>query len=1123
MSTHIEKTAQSGEVLQLNINTLGSTNLEPYLCGADGTILRPLVVYRRASLNGESAQDISDLWHSGTLQSSHEAHEMPLIRNPVTGVLESEGGHDVGFAAFLALQNTDLEIIVPSALPKEEEIIIPSSPYLKDTYVIPNPTSENRLDITSKPTELFNKASAQGKTLEEMRGGISEFSVEKHEIAEDIAFLLESDVKDVVDDGSKWIHQQLALKELWRHLKDTQDIGDATIMSATGTGKTKIQEDLLFKLTNAGYRNIIHVSPRTGIMEQSHNAMKKSFDSTALWYGEQKDKINKNTKAIFTTYDSYVDVVELMIRAGLYPPIVIFDEAHNLNQQRRKILEIEGTRNSVKLGFTATPGSEGRSLDERGLPVVFTFGLEEGISRGVLCPFRAGMYRFSNSQAVQNKLNRILARNSNQITREYIDEIMKEGSGYAPAAVEIAFEECSSTYKTKGKEIRDILEPTIIEAKDIAQANEIFEIIKSKGNLSASALRKVAILSSENSAKENKRILDEARTGAINWIIAIDMMTEGINIPRFSNIIMRPRPYSETQHDQALGRVLRGMRGKVARIFQLFDTDTPELLGYRTIRSMLGMVDLDPDQIFTGDVLEYNTLIREKKKRSRDTGGEASKSMPSGWTKKSYSLIDTIVFEKSPDNPKHLWNYVESEEMFVEFLRFHLRKYGFDYETGSPALKYVNPVIYKKYKSGARWVINKERFQEIFGITLHQVKSQFPKLDLITTLADIENELGIMSIFLACQHPKKLYFYSQALITSGQLQNTSTTNAKLAEAFRTSTDALDNIILQWSESGELPPEVNTMRAFINYTFLLYNFDRYCVDLPFLQIDRSKFPSTAELLQHVEKEFISHVAMSIERSYERRGFYFRPPKYNTERYAGLYGVSPSLSKSFIAALRRPARTLQKEGGAAMSSASAAKFFFDIVEKAEVQAERCGIVISANPYREDTYTGAYTFIYERALHHIQKGGTFLDGNFGLNPKTDTILEDIFGIRHGELKRLCRSWGTAPSELFQPIIALVETEYQVSYNMYMRPSDWRDSANLVAQYLFEHYPELQYILPSNFEDYAPNLPRKEGIGITVGAKKGEVSWAFTTFCDDRGIKPSTFCHFVIQEVKRLKGIAN
>lgn len=1082
-----------------------SSNYEPLVLRENGTTL-PIIVHDSTY----SSEMLNLMYHQGTLNGNlPNVRITPTIAPDGCDVVEVATGKDSPYSV------DPLNLYVIKALFRGDHVTIPSDCLESDkAFQSVSPLLAHSVD----------------RSIEEVRSDQDGGRLARSEIALDLATILGPEILNAVDGGQKWDHQPLSIKALFKHLLTHPDSPNCTITSATGTGKTRIEQSIVSSAIQAGYRHVIHVSPQLSQLRQSLNAFETASEEElgadcARWYGKEKDPIDKDTALIFTTYDSYEKLLLQMEKQGRKPPLVIFDEAHHLNRNRQRILENPQAANAIKIGFTATPGRSPNSLEERGLPVIFEFPVSEGIRRGVLAPIKASMYKFNPAPSNRGKLDNIRSGDGGKVTNRYIEELMEKDKGYVSAVVQVALNECSSAYEDGNEVRRDILKPTIIEAFSKSQAEEILKEIIEEGNLTPEALSQVAILTSDNTDERNQEILEYAASGMVNWIISVNMMVEGVNFPRYSTIIMRPRPYSETQHDQALGRVLRYMDGKIARVIQLFDTDEPELIGYRTIRSMLGIIDLDPDTLYTGDAIEYNRSVATKRQspKKSDIPDQLRR------TRATYTEIQKVMFDCSEGNHIYLWDLIKDEQMLREMVRFNLRKYQPDYISGAQALKYLNPVTIVGRSDGSyEWKLDPKRVEELLGVRLEKLEKRFKMVNLIQLIAEIESEMNVPSLYLACQSPSTFVTHLFRLINNGELQHGRLDVSEISSIIRASMTALDPLISAWSSCGLLPPEVTSLRGAINYAFLLYNFDTNAANVPFaLEIDRSRFPTVPELLTAVEEAFIKGIAQKIATSYKELGYYLRPSKYNTERYINMYGIDQENSRKFIESLRIPARTLIKNSGYQMSSVSSLKFFSSMVEKAEIYArDHYGVKIESRPFEEGlgvdgiNYGRAFRFLYERADSHVKNVGSFVDFPIGLSTdeENDLRFEKIFGIRVGELKRLCRSWNTTPSHLLQKIIAQVDKKYGLSYNMYIAPNKWENSAQLVADYIGANAPTVKAVTSRNIDTHGPRLPKKEGIGLTTPGVAHDTSFGFAQYCKDRGISPAQFCVAVNRHLKQL-----
>jgi type I site-specific restriction endonuclease len=162
---------------------------------------------------------------------------------------------------------------------------------------------------------------------------------------------------------------------------------------ATGTGKTKIAFQLVWKLKRArAIRNVLYLTDRDWLLSQA-------MDNEFAPFGDARQRLLGEAKTsrdlVFATYQAIADNEA---RAGLYHDyprdffdVIIVDECHRGSAQAdsrwRTILEyFEG---AVQIGMTATPlSTEAIQTDEYFGKPIYSYSLRAGINDGFLAPYR---------------------------------------------------------------------------------------------------------------------------------------------------------------------------------------------------------------------------------------------------------------------------------------------------------------------------------------------------------------------------------------------------------------------------------------------------------------------------------------------------------------------------------------------------------------------------------------------------------------------------------------------------------------------------------------------------------------------------------------------------------------
>jgi len=159
---------------------------------------------------------------------------------------------------------------------------------------------------------------------------------------------------------------------------------------ATGTGKTFVAFQIVWKLVKSGYfERVLYIADRNFLRTQAYNEFAPFEDARAII---ESDNIPKNRQIYFSTYQALYSGDEENKVYKQYPPdffdLVIIDECHRSGYGTwKEILDYFGS--AVHLGMTATP-KRSDNIDTYayfGEPV-YSYSMGHGIEDGFLAPFQ---------------------------------------------------------------------------------------------------------------------------------------------------------------------------------------------------------------------------------------------------------------------------------------------------------------------------------------------------------------------------------------------------------------------------------------------------------------------------------------------------------------------------------------------------------------------------------------------------------------------------------------------------------------------------------------------------------------------------------------------------------------
>jgi superfamily II DNA or RNA helicase len=230
--------------------------------------------------------------------------------------------------------------------------------------------------------------------------------------------VMRSDAK-MEESNDKWIHQELA-KDIF--LREHRGI----LEMATGTGKTrtaiKIFNELIKKSKIDG---TIITTFGTDLLDQWHKEILlgiTEFHDFAVYRQYDKYKelsnflVHPEKSILLISKDFLGELLDRKNNDSIRNKLLICDEVHRMGSKEiREILDGKLGEFPYILGLSATPD---REYDENGNdfvesqigPVIYRFGLEEAIQRGILCEFDYVPLMYELNDDDKRKLKNVYAR-----------------------------------------------------------------------------------------------------------------------------------------------------------------------------------------------------------------------------------------------------------------------------------------------------------------------------------------------------------------------------------------------------------------------------------------------------------------------------------------------------------------------------------------------------------------------------------------------------------------------------------------------------------------------------------------------------------------------------------------
>ena len=328
-----------------------------------------------------------------------------------------------------------------------------------------------------------------------------------------------------------------------KNLRKIQEAGErkALLISATGTGKTYASA---FAMRELGFQRVLFLVHRNQIAKQAKKSFRKVF-SGQVSMGLVTGKYQEYDKDfIFATIQTLSKEENLQRYEKTAFDAIVIDEAHHsAANSYKKVLDYFEPK--LWLGMTATPDKRDDNLEGRNIYEIFNhqiayeIRLQDAMEEDLLCPFHYFGITDLDIIADAGKSSEEKVENFRYLTsEERVENVMKQAEyfGY-------------SGDRVKG----------LIFCSRIDEANELSKKFNAKGwrtlVLSASD-------SEEARAEAIERLAGEESEDALDYIISVDIFSEGVDVPEINQVIMLRPTESPIVFIQQLGRGLRKAENK---------------------------------------------------------------------------------------------------------------------------------------------------------------------------------------------------------------------------------------------------------------------------------------------------------------------------------------------------------------------------------------------------------------------------------------------------------------------------------------------------------------------------------------------------------------------------------
>ncbi|WP_367301724.1 DEAD/DEAH box helicase [Listeria fleischmannii] len=302
------------------------------------------------------------------------------------------------------------------------------------------------------------------------------------------------------------------------------------MISATGTGKTYLAA---FDVKNVKPNRFLFIVHREQILLKAMNCFKEVIGGAEEDYGILTgNQHDHNVKYLFATIQT-ISKAEFMTQyENKYFDYIIIDESHRA-AAKSYLAIVNYFKAKFLLGMTATP----ERTDELNIYELFDFNvayeirLQQALEENMLAPFYYfGVVDYEKDGVVIDDTTKL----KNLVEEERIDYIIEK----------------IDYYGFDGDNIHGLI---FCSRKE--EAKSIAKQLTARGLITKS-------LTGDDSIEFREEVISELEKGIIDYIITVDLFSEGIDIPCINQIIMLRQTKSSIVFIQQLGRGLRKFEGK---------------------------------------------------------------------------------------------------------------------------------------------------------------------------------------------------------------------------------------------------------------------------------------------------------------------------------------------------------------------------------------------------------------------------------------------------------------------------------------------------------------------------------------------------------------------------------
>jgi superfamily II DNA or RNA helicase len=373
---------------------------------------------------------------------------------------------------------------------------------------------------------------------------------------------LRSDERPYQDPGEK---TKLTSPYRWRHQEEAVDAfiesKSGILEMATGTGKTRTSLKILdHLLRDDEIENLVVATHGNDLLNQWRGTLLEHFSPSEMFlyrqYGSMKElgnylaADNDHVDVLLTSYSNLSDAIEADMTNKLSDALLICDEVHNMGAETKQE-QLGGELNvfPYRLGLSATPfdpydQDRNEFLKNEVGSVVYEFGLESAIRRGILCEFDYTPLTYELSEDDK--------RAQKEAFRKFAG-IKRQNPSIPQSQLYIML----SRVRKESHQKLPVLREYLNKNSDILKSCIIFVETKDFGHEVQQIIFDYVDDFHTYYGEDDESNLESFSQGDLSTLVTSRAISEGIDIQSVKNIVLCTAPRSRGTTIQRIGRALR--------------------------------------------------------------------------------------------------------------------------------------------------------------------------------------------------------------------------------------------------------------------------------------------------------------------------------------------------------------------------------------------------------------------------------------------------------------------------------------------------------------------------------------------------------------------------------------